>query len=133
MNILIVDDDLTSQKILHKQLARLGVCDFARDGQEALTNFENAIASGAPYELILLDIMMPHTDGQRVLETIRSRENAMKLRNRAQAKIVMTTSVKDSKVVLGAFRTGCEGYIVKPVDPAELWKALNKLGIQKPD
>jgi len=133
MKILIVDDDLTNQKILVKQLEKLGTCDLAKDGNEALEAFDKAIASDAPYTLILLDILMPHIDGQQVLEAIRARESAAKRRSGSPVRVIMTTSLKDSKVVLGAFRNGCEGYIVKPVDPPELWRALSKIGIQRPE
>ena len=76
--------------------------------------------------------MMPGLDGRQVLAGIRAREQQKRSLTNAEAKIVMTTSIKDSKEVLSAFRAGCEGYIVKPIDPAELWLALSKLGIQPP-
>jgi two-component system chemotaxis response regulator CheY len=41
----------------------------------------------------------------------------------------MTTALGDSKNVMGAFRTGCESYIVKPIRKQKLLDELEKLGL----
>jgi two-component system chemotaxis response regulator CheY len=43
----------------------------------------------------------------------------------------MTTVLGDSKNVMGAFRTGCEVYIVKPVKKEKLLEEIEKLGLIK--
>ena len=44
-------------------------------------------------------------------------------------KVIMTTALGDSKNVMGAFRTGCEAYIVKPLKKGKLLEEIEKLGL----
>ena len=129
MKMLIVEDDFTTRKILLKFLQPFGECDVAVDGQEALVAYKEALASNDPYRLICLDIMMPELDGHGVLKSIRDIEAAQGVAATEAAKIVMTTALGDSSNVLGAFKGGCEGYVVKPIDKQRLLAELRKLDL----
>ena len=66
-NILIVEDDMDIQELLQEFLQEAGYkADIAGDGVEAVDRFANN-----PYDLILLDIMLPKIDGFTVCELIR--------------------------------------------------------------
>ena len=79
-NILIVEDDMDIQELLQEFLQEAGYkADIAGDGVEAVDRFANN-----PYDLILLDIMLPKIDGFTVCELIRKQ---------SQVPIIMLTAL----------------------------------------
>lgn len=115
MNILIIEDDITSGKVLSRILQRYGTVTIATDGRQGLEDFKNALNNKAPYNLIFLDIMMPEIDGQEVLKEIRKTEENLGIYGFDGVKIIMTTALDDNKNIMQAFRSQCEGYLVKPI------------------
>jgi len=132
MRILITDDEMTSRKILQKLLQPLGACQLAADGTEALKLFIQAHTQGAAYDLITLDLHMEDLGGMTTLNAIRRYEEQMGIRGEKSAKILVVTVSDVHSSILGAFRAGCEGYIVKPVDPQNLRQALKIMDINYP-
>ncbi len=128
MRILVVEDDFTSRRILQKHLASFGVCEIAVNGQEAVNAVETAWKEGIPYNLIFLDIMLPEMDGKEVLKKVRSLETEKGIREQDRAKIVMTTALSDSTNVMEAIKSGCNEYLVKPIEKNNLIAKLKKLG-----
>ena len=125
MRILIAEDDFTSRKLMQKYLEPLGMCDLAVNGAEAVDAFESAHFSGAPYDLICLDIMMPVMDGQQVLKRVRHFEKLQGVLPAKEVKILMTSALDSPRHVVEAFyRGGCTDYLVKPIDKETV---LNKL------
>lgn len=84
---------------------------------------------GQSYDLICLDIMMPQMDGHDTLAAIRQIEKEHGINGLDGAKVIMTTALSDSKNIMGAFRTGCEAYIVRPVAKEKLLEEMGKLGL----
>ena len=115
MKTLIVEDDFTCRKLLQAYLREYGPCDFAGNGHEALEAFDAACRQGEPYDLILLDIMMPEMDGHQTLKEIRRREAQHGVIGFNGVKVIMTTALDDRENIMSAFRDGCESYVVKPV------------------
>lgn len=128
MKVLIVEDDVTSQKLLCTLMSGYAECDVASNGSEAVEAFADALASNVPYDLVFLDIMMPEMDGQTALKRIREHESRHGVVGLDRVKIVMTTALDDSKNILDAFRAQCEGYLVKPIERDKLVAELEKLG-----
>lgn len=129
MRILIAEDDLASRKVLYKFLSSYGECDITIDGIEALEAFMQAWDEGKPYDLICLDIMMPELDGVRTLKTIRDIENQKGVEESKRVRIIMTTALNDTDIVLGAFETGCEAYAAKPINMEKLEEVMKKLDL----
>lgn len=129
MKILIVEDDLSSRKVLQQFLAPYGQCDVAVDGIEAIDAFLMAWDDGNPYELILLDIMMPRLDGIKALKIIREMEKDKNVTEDNKSIIIMTTALNDKKSVNQAFELGCQAYAAKPINRQKLTEVMNKLGI----
>ncbi len=129
MKILIVDDEFTSRKILQVTLNKFGICEMACTGEEACEAFREALRSGCPYDLILLDIIMPGMDGTEVLRKIRAEEDAAKIFGTERVKIAMSTGLHDKDHIIGSFHDGCDGYLVKPFTPASVTSDLRKHGI----
>lgn len=116
MKILIAEDDFVSRKLLLKILRPYGQCDVAVDGAEAILAFKMAWSEGTPYDLILLDIMMPKYDGHHVLKEIRRIETDKGIQGLDGAKVIMTTALDDARNIIEAFRSQCEAYLTKPID-----------------
>ena len=129
MKCLVVEDDFAARKLLQVYLSDYGDCDIAIDGSEAVKAFKNALNEDCPYDLICLDIMMPNMNGHEALEAIRKIESDRGIGGLDGVKIIMTTALGDSKNVMGAFRKGCEAYIVKPVDKKKLIDEAKNLGV----
>ena len=115
MNILIVDDDPGLLDQLSTALTRnqYGV-DTAEDGEAALDKiFE------VPYDLILLDIMLPRKDGLSVLKDIREAGMDMP--------VLMLTARNDVKDKVAGLDYGADDYLAKPFSMAELMARVRAL------
>ncbi|MDJ0838840.1 MAG: response regulator [Acidobacteriota bacterium] len=132
MKILVVDDNFVNRKVLVKFLEHLGEVDVAVNGREAMEAIKLGHVEQNPYELILLDIMMPEMDGQETLQAIRQYEKEHEIYTSDGVKIIMVTALSDSKNIMHAFRYGCENYITKPVDRSKLLEAVRNLGFEMP-
>lgn len=125
MKIMIVEDDVTSSKLLQRILSPHGDCTICIDGEEAVHAFRLAWDEGAPYDLICMDIMMPNMDGKQALLLIRAHEREMGINEADRAKVVMVTAVDDSATVLDSFyRCGATSYIVKPITKGKLMEVI---------
>ena len=71
---------------------------------------------------------MPGLDGQACLRCIRAIEQGFGLIGGSGVKILMTTGLNAPESILAAFRSQCEGYLVKPIDRAKLIAQLTSLG-----
>lgn len=134
MKILIAEDDDISRMIIRKILERLGSCDTVVDGAEAIDAFKLAWEDEDPYDLIMLDIMMPDIDGQEALKQIRNIERQMGVRGSKEVKVIMLTALDDAHSVVKAFyQSGATSYLVKPIETDKLMAELKGLGLVSPD
>lgn len=100
--ILIVEDELKISRIIDLQLKYAGYeTDTAFDGSEAIVK-----ASMNKYQLILMDVMMPKTDGITAC-------NAIKKLN-PEIKIIMLTAKDDIQDVINGLDSGADDYVTKP-------------------
>jgi len=129
MKFLIVEDDFAARKLLQTHLSEYADCFVAVNGREAVEAVKTALEEEQPYSLICLDIMMPEMNGLQALEAIRRIEREHGLGGLDGVKVIMTTAMDNSKDIIGAFRTGCEAYIVKPIHRATLLDEIEKLGL----
>jgi len=130
MRALIVEDEFLSRKVLRSFLMTLFEVDIVVNGREAVEAFKLAHTEEKPYDLILMDIMMPEVDGIEALNRIRKMEEDESLE--PKAKVIMTTALDDPQTVIKTFYDGeASAYIVKPVAKDKLYKELEKLGLLK--
>lgn len=129
MKILIADDNRTSRKLLNLAFIGKAECEFASTGVEALDVYAKANEAGRPFDLIILDVLMPRMDGLEVLKRIRETEAERGISGRDRVKIAMATRLDDRDTVLTAFRDQCDGYITKPYGPYSVQKELVRQGI----
>jgi len=127
VKVLIVDDIIENRLALFHFLKKTSSCDLAENGIFALSQFKSSHEKGEPYDLILLDLMMPEMDGIECLGEIRKWESGRGLTEGAAAKVVIITALDDREQIKRAFNAGCNEYLVKPVLKANLTGLLTKL------
>lgn len=99
--ILIIEDEHKIQEILTEFLREYGYeTDSAYDGVEGISMFRKA-----PYDLLLLDIMMPKIDGFTTLELIRKESDVP---------VIMITAMEEEADQMKGFDLLADDYIVKP-------------------
>ena len=87
---LIVDDNDTNLQILREQLARWGVFAETEDsGEAALRRIREAASSGTPFEVAILDRLMPGMDGVELADRIRGASE------RARPELILLTSLDE--------------------------------------
>ncbi len=109
MRALLVDDDRELARLLGEYLTPHGVSiDHVEDGPEAL---DRLAAAAAPYDLVLLDVMLPTADGFEVCRRIRAKHDVS---------IVMLTARGDDNDRVVGLDIGADDYVPKPFNPREL-------------
>lgn len=112
--ILVVEDELKATELLTKFLANEECeVEVAADGKSALEK----VAEFKP-ECVLLDIRIPQMDGIAVLKKIKSEY--------PEIEVIMTTAVANFKIVQECLRAGAYTHMVKPLDLANLRKAIKQ-------
>lgn len=129
MKTLIVEDELTSRVMLREILKRYGPPHVAMNGKEGVAAVSTALDANEPYDLVLLDIMMPEMDGQQALKLIRQLEEEAGVTTEKRAKVIMTTAHSDKANVLAAIHGQCDYFLVKPIDRRTLLEELKRLGL----
>ncbi|MBF0339113.1 MAG: response regulator [Nitrospirae bacterium] len=127
MNTLIVDDEPVTTKMLKRLFSRYGLCEAATNGDDAVTLFKDAWHMDRPYDLIVMDVMMPGRTGIEAYETIREYERQCNVKNGAEVKIVLMTGMGISRELFNLYKTSCMAYLYKPVDMKELLGVLSRL------
>ncbi|MBA4062532.1 MAG: hypothetical protein C0501_02275 [Isosphaera sp.] len=119
LNVLVVDDNPTNRRVLAETLQLWGArAACAASGPEALAELTRAAAAGTPYPLVLLDAMMPEMDGFAVAERVAGRADL------AAPVVMMLSSADRGEDAARCRALGMAGYLVKPVKPGELRRAL---------
>ena len=130
LKILLVDDSKSAQLKIHEILSQYGECDQAYNGVEALEYFTNSIQSNTPYDLIVMDVVMPKMDGFQATKEIMALEDKENIPEKKRAKIIMLTSKTEPKHMIKAqFEIGVTTYITKPFADETLIEALRNLSL----
>lgn len=120
--ILVVEDNELNLEITRELLEDCGVIvDEARDGEECLDKVKNA--DPGDYDLILMDIQMPHMDGYAATRAIRALEHI----ELAGIPIVALTANAFDEDKQKAYAAGMDGFLSKPVNPDDLVKTVSDI------
>ena len=116
--ILIVDDSKVAAMTQQLIVRSLSGCEviIAEDG---IKGVEMAVAEQP--DLILMDIVMPRMNGFEACRLIRGHEATESI------PIIMVTTRSESAHVDEGFASGCNDYIFKPIDAAQLLEKIEKL------
>jgi DNA-binding response OmpR family regulator len=116
MRILVVEDEPKMGELIRRVLvSERHVADIASDGVSAL-----ALAAGEPYDVIVLDRMLPDMDGVEVLSLLRARGVA--------TPVLMLTALDAVEHRVAGLDAGADDYLAKPFAFAELLARLRALG-----
>ena len=123
LRILLADDEQAIQTLLSYPLRKDGYeVVRASDGREALARF-----SEQTFDLVVLDVMMPHVDGLEVCRKLRARSSV--------PIIMLTAKAEEIDKVLG-LELGADDYITKPFSMREFRSrvkaALRRAGMSQP-
>lgn len=118
MKILIAEDEIYARKSMKKQILELSVGrEFhileAQNGEQGLELFRQEEP-----DLIFTDIRMPKMDGLELLKEIKKED--------PEAKVIMVSAYADFEYAKSAIKFGAEGYLLKPIEDAELEEFLRK-------
>jgi signal transduction histidine kinase/DNA-binding response OmpR family regulator/HPt (histidine-containing phosphotransfer) domain-containing protein len=117
--VLSVDDNATNRMIVRELLSTWGMKPSeATRGDEALAMLQEAQSSGAPFELLITDLMMPDLDGFSLIEKIRAEPKLRDIR------IIMLTSAARPDDVARARALGLVAMVQKPIRQAQLMDTI---------
>ncbi len=104
-HILVVDDIEDNRALLTRRLQREGYRDIsvAADGEEAL-----ALLRAQPFDLVLLDVMMPKCDGYQVLEQLRAENRLHEL------PVIVISALNEIDSAVRCIQLGAVDYLPKP-------------------
>jgi two-component system OmpR family response regulator len=115
MRALVVEDELKMAALIRRGLVEEGyVADVARTGEDAI-----GMAQAAPYDTIVLDVMLPGVDGFEVCRELRS--------SGVWTPILMLTARDDIEDRVAGLDAGADDYLTKPFSFAELLARLRAL------
>ena len=111
--ILIVDDDTDIRRLLVDYLRRQGFeAISARDGKEMWQKLDHHVI-----DFIVLDLMLPDTDGLTLCRDLRAKSSAQAITN---VPILMLTARGEETDRIIGIEMGADDYLVKPFNPREL-------------
>src|SRR5215217_6746563 len=106
--VLIVEDDDAMRDMVGYALAEEGMeVEAVADGESALEIF----SSLSPFDLVILDVMLPGIDGLTVCKEITSKSDVP---------VIMLTARDDETSVVVGLEVGADDYVTKPFRPREL-------------
>jgi len=120
--ILIVDDNVTNQRVLSSQLVHAGyTVTTVGSGSAALDELRNATTSDHPFDMVITDFQMPDMDGAMLGERI------IKMPELANTRLVMLTSLDRHGDTPRLAALGFAAYLTKPVRVRELIDAVARV------
>jgi two-component system response regulator PhoP len=120
MRVLIIEDEARLAENVARSLRESAgyAVDVALDGEEGAF-----MAESNPYDLVILDLMLPKLDGLSVLQRMRSRGSAVP--------VLVLTARDEKESIVALLNAGADDYVAKPFDLGELLaraKALIRRG-----
>lgn len=113
--ILVVDDDMLNRILISTNLEEEGfTVEMAENGREALDLLRHN-----PFDVVLLDLIMPEMDGFQVLETLKS-DNALR-----HVPVIVISAVEEMESVVRCIEMGAMDHLPKPFDPVLLHARIN--------
>lgn len=118
--LLIAEDDFFIRDIYNKVFSLAGyTIELAVDGEETLKKIK--AQQSPPYDMILLDIMMPKVTGLDVLKQLRAMVPPVK-----DTSVFILSNLGQQNIIEEAFRIGMDGYIIKSqMTPQQIVDEIN--------
>ena len=119
---MLVDDQAILRQGLQALLsleADLQIVGQASNGQEALNQIQDAIATETPVNVVLMDLRMPVMDGVAATREIS--------RQYPDVKVLVLTTFNDNELVQQAVQAGAAGYLLKDTPSEEVAQAIRSV------
>lgn len=114
-NILVVDDDMLNRLVLSTNLGEQGyTVTTAENGRQALE-----MLASQPFDVVLLDLVMPELDGYQVLERMKH-DNVQR-----DIPVIIISALDEMESILRCIEMGATDYLPKPFDAGLLRARLN--------
>ncbi|WP_288380535.1 hybrid sensor histidine kinase/response regulator [uncultured Massilia sp.] len=124
LRALVVDDSASARLALAEMLGALGLrADTAASGEECLALLERAERLGKPYQLILMDYLMPGLDGVETIRRIRLRAQDGSAPGALPAILMISACSRDT-VMAEQGELPVDAFLHKPVGPTLLYHSL---------
>ena len=117
LKVLAAEDNATNQLVLRALLEQIGIAPTIVDNGEAAVEAWHA----GDFDLILMDVQMPHMDGPSAARRIRARERET---GRAPTPIIALTANAMHHQVAEYLAAGMDSFVAKPIRVAELYDAI---------
>jgi two-component system, chemotaxis family, chemotaxis protein CheY len=126
MRCLIVEDNEIMLEIASFFMAGSADIVTACNGREAVKLFTRGYEENNPFDLVLLDVVMPEMDGHMALKLMRIVEQTLPSARDKKAVIIMTTALDSPKNVQELRQGDRVDYLVKPIIRADLMAMLRR-------
>lgn len=113
MRFLIVEDEKHLNDLLHDYIIdtfKEAIIDQVYDGKDAISQFQKA-----SYDLVLLDVMLPHVNGFEIGQVIRKT---------SKVPIIFLSALSDEDSQLKGYQIGIDDYVSKPYSPKIVIKKI---------
>ncbi len=119
--ILVMDDDAMVRDILGAMLERLGhQAEFANDGAQAVEKYVQARQSGAPFDVVIMDLIVPDgMGGREAMERLQSID--------PHVKVIVSSGYSSNSVMADFSSYGFSGIMAKPYRFSDLRKKLQEV------
>jgi PAS domain S-box-containing protein len=125
LKVLVAEDNKFNQQVIQRMLERRGhTVRVVPNGSETLAALEQSA-----FDLLLLDVNMPETDGFEVIKIIREREKKCGKRLRVIA-LTALSSKRDRERCIDA---GMDDFLGKPVRAAEVYAIVERVTVAQPE
>ena len=112
-----MDDEEYIRDMISEMLDLMGhTAITVKNGEEAIRAYKEALKSAQPFDVVILDVMMPYVDGF---------EACQRIREQSDVPIVMLTSRDGTDDIVHGFELGADDYITKPFSVRELKARIN--------
>ena len=118
--ILIVDDESEFCKSIQRHLKREGfLTEYALGGAEAYQKVQNSFNGGSPFDLVIIDIIMPQMDGVELSQMI--------INDYSSVSILFITACNDFDMVKEIMRPIMDYHAKKPLTPQKMMELISNL------
>lgn len=117
LNILVAEDDPTTQMLCHEMIIELGhQCFVSPDGAHALTAL---LTQANSFDVLLTDYMMPELDGSELIKKVRENRLTQGI------PIIIMSAVISTKEISHLLKSGATYFLPKPFSMEQLQEYLN--------
>ncbi|MFT5239939.1 MAG: two-component system OmpR family response regulator [Candidatus Promineifilaceae bacterium] len=121
MKILLVEDEKKTSRFVKKALQEQGfVVDVSHNGDDGYL-----LATTQPYDVLVLDIMLPGRDGLSILKNLREKKNAVP--------VILLTARGELNERIEGLNAGADDYLAKPFFVEELIARIHALSRRNSD